>query len=189
MTPEQFRAAMDRAGPAIMRKVHDRLLSYARRFAMRVPPRLVRQNLNGRSGLLGKSFDAASVTNRPDEVAVSVFSTHPGARLQEKGGTVRAKGKRLAIPLGAALTDAAGAARGSPRQWSDASTYVTRTKGGQALIMLRGANGEAPTPLFVLMESVTIPPRLGFVKAWEDDSQAREEAIALGFAEGLADAV
>lgn len=187
MTPAEFKAAMDRAGPAIMSAVHDRLLSYAQRFALGKPPRLVRQNLHGRSGTLGRSFRARSVANTPSDVGVAVYSTHPGSRLQEKGGTVVAKGKRLAIPLDAALTEDAGAARGSPRQWPDSQTYVVRVKGspGRALVMLRGENGAAPVPLFLLLQSVTVPGRLGFVAAWESDGEARNKAVAEGFAEGL----
>lgn len=185
MTPAEFQAAMNRSGPLIMERIHARLLSYTKRFAFGVPPRLVRSNMNGRAGRLGGSFDAASVVNTPQEVAVVLYSTHPGARLQEKGGVVHAKGKRLAIPLDAALTGDAGAARGSPRQWPDAETFVLR-RGDRALVMLRGVDGADPKPLFVLLQSVTIPPRLGLIAAWEADAPARNAAVAAGLAEGLA---
>lgn len=79
--------------------------------------------------------------------------------IHEFGGTIRAKGKLLTIPLPAALGK-----RGVPppfaRQWKN--TFVAETKAGHLLIFQRRAGGIVP--LYILVDQITIPARLGMRK-------------------------
>lgn len=100
----------------------------------------------------------------------------PYANILERGGTITAKGKYLAIPLRAALTRAGASKMPSPRDFK--STFVQRSKKGNLIIFQ--ALGKTPTgrkrlkgyigaggekiksnivPLFVLKKSVNIPPK------------------------------
>ncbi len=76
--------------------------------------------------------------------------------IHEYGGTIRAKGKMLTIPLPAALGP-----RGIPppftRQWKN--TFVARSRKGNLIIFQR--RGAGIVPLYVLKDEVKIPARLG----------------------------
>ncbi len=99
----------------------------------------------------------------------------PGARIQEYGGTIRAKGKLLTVPTIFAK-DASGQIRpdarlsGSGRGTAGGlDTYVTKSKAGNLFIFARrfgaGAIMGPETPLYMLKQSVKIPPRLGMRKS------------------------
>ena len=81
----------------------------------------------------------------------------PYAKIQETGGTIKAKsGKFLCIPLPAALDSNGLPLQSSPRDWPN--TFCAQSKAGNLLIFQR--RGTSIVPLYVLKTSVTIPPRL-----------------------------
>jgi hypothetical protein len=82
----------------------------------------------------------------------------PYAKIQETGGTIKATtAKFLAIPLPAALSSNGLPLRTGPRSWDH--TFVARSKAGNLIIFRK--LGSVLTPLYVLKDQVTIPPRLG----------------------------
>jgi hypothetical protein len=79
----------------------------------------------------------------------------PYGEIQEKGGTIKPKAKQwLTIPLDAALTPS-GVKKKSAFEFADA--FFLRTKGGSTLLVQR--QGRGIQPLFLLVRSVTLPPR------------------------------
>ena len=83
------------------------------------------------------------------------------ARIQEEGGTIKAKsGKFLCIPLPSALDGNGLPLKSSPRDWPN--TFCARSRAGNLIIFQR--RGTSIVPMYVLRESVTIPPRLGMKK-------------------------
>ena len=81
----------------------------------------------------------------------------PYARIQETGGTIRAKNvKFLTIPLPAALNANGTPIMKSARDWPN--TFVAKTKAGNLVIFQK--RGATIVPLYVLKTQVTIPPRL-----------------------------
>lgn len=82
--------------------------------------------------------------------------------IHEYGGTVKSRGKMLTIPLPAALST-----RGVPppfaRQWKN--TFVAWSRKGNLLIFQR--RGAEIVPLYVLVDSYVIAPRLGMRKELE----------------------
>jgi hypothetical protein len=76
--------------------------------------------------------------------------------IHEYGGTIRSKGKLLTIPLPAAKART-GQAPPFARQWKN--TFVATSRAGNLLIFQR--RGREIIPLYLLVERVTIPPRLG----------------------------
>lgn len=83
--------------------------------------------------------------------------------IHEYGGTIKARGKLLTIPLPAALSKR-GTSPPFARQWKN--TFVARSKAGNLIIFQK--RGREIVPLYVLKSSVYIPPRLGMRKAIED---------------------
>jgi hypothetical protein len=82
----------------------------------------------------------------------------PYARIQETGGTIRAKnGSFLAIPLPAAMTSDGVPLLPGPRSWPN--TFIRKTAAGNVVIFMK--LGERIVPLYVLKPEVTIPARLG----------------------------
>lgn len=181
MNPDQFQAAFNRDADGLIRVLGVRLLSYCRNFAMGTVARLVRANMTWRSGGFAGSFQAEP-TGTPEAPGVSVFSTHPGARAQEEGATIRERGKLLTIPLPRAVT-ASGVTRGGARQWPDATTFVGRSDAGNLMLFL--VEKRALVPLFLLRRQVTLRPRLGLMAAWDQDAPAREQVMREGAAEVL----
>lgn len=98
---------------------------------------------------------------------VRIGERMPYANIHETGGVIKPKkGRYLAIPLKAALTDSGSQLRGgafSARDFTD--TFFMTSRKGNRLIMQRQAKGAVP--LFVLKESVTIPARRYMSKATE----------------------
>lgn len=86
------------------------------------------------------------------------FISAPGyMSIHEYGGTMTGKGKLLTIPLPAALDSRGVPIKRSAREWDN--TFVTKTRAGNLVIMQKRLS--QVVPLYVLKESVTIPPRLG----------------------------
>lgn len=88
-------------------------------------------------------------------VGVAKGPASPYARIHETGGTIRAKGTLLAIPLPSLLTKAGVARSKSPRDFPDGFWFTS--KAGNAIFAIR--EGEKLTPLFVGKPSVVIPQR------------------------------
>ena len=178
-----FQQAFNKDADRLMAAIGARLLKHCRLFALAVPPRLVRANMKWRSGGLGGSFMAEPMGSAKDP-AVAVFSTHPAARIQEKGGVVNEKGKLLTLPLARAMTGS-GVSRGSARQWPEQDTYVGRSKGGNFVIYLEEMRGKihGRVPLFLLRRRVTLSPKLGFLQAWDENEPALNQDLAAAASE------
>ena len=101
-----------------------------------------------------------------DGVTVSGSISAGDLSVHETGATVRAtNAKYLTIPLPAALDSRGLPLRERARDWD--STFVARSKRGN-LIIFRKNTGGTITPLYILKTQVTIPPRLGLGKAFND---------------------
>lgn len=83
--------------------------------------------------------------------------------IHEYGGTIKAKGKLMTIPLPAALSSR-GTSPPFARQWKN--TFVARSRAGNLIIFQRRPMGVVP--LYVLKSQVYIPARLGMRDEMED---------------------
>lgn len=154
--------------------------------------RFVREHLSGpgsdstlkrRSGTLAKSLHVEVRKTSPTQVTGSIFFQGGGAvyaPTHEFGATIRAKNRKyLTIPLPAALTPA-GVPKGKARDFREAFFRVVR---GNLFLVQRV--GRDTVPLFLLKESVKIPPRLKFresFRAFEPQILRRvDEAITETF--------
>jgi hypothetical protein len=134
----------------------------------------IRMRLSGRPGLnriTGQLIRSFKVGRSPrgvpiDRVRAWLASGSPYARIHEEGGVIRPKrAQALAIPIGPARTKA-GATKGgyeSPRNHNDLE-FIKRGH-GRAPILARVTKTRV-TPMFVLVKSVTIKPRLKFHDTW-----------------------
>lgn len=96
---------------------------------------------------------------------------------QEHGATIHGS-PWLTIPLPANRTKAGRvrfpSARALMGEGSDVKTFIRKTKSGGLVIFRSFADGREPVPLWVLKRSVTIPPRLGFVKTFRSKKVAAD---------------
>jgi len=123
------------------------------------------QTLSKRSGQMLQSI-IGSV-----EVRGQTFTTIQGfiggsriARVQEFGATITPKrAKYLTVPLPAALNENGTPKKQKARDWKN--TFVAKSKAGNLIIFQK--RGSGIVPLYVLKNSVTIPPRLGLKKTLE----------------------
>lgn len=127
--------------------------------------------LKNRTGSLRRSLqtrvsgvDLKTLTGR-------VYTNMVYAPLQEKGGTVKAIDKYMRVPGGPYLNiplsankTPAGVMRQSARDVFNAGGYIRRSKAGNYLVCKNDG-----TPMFVLKKSVYVPPRLGMLKAADDE--------------------
>jgi len=127
--------------------------------------------LHSRSGVLKRSLKTELNGTRLNELRGDVYTDVKYAPIHEKGGTVRAIGKYVRVPGGPYLNiplsankTAAGVMRMNARQVFSAGGYIIRSRAGNYLVM--SGTGQ---PMFVLKKQVTIPARLGMVKAAEDE--------------------
>lgn len=79
--------------------------------------------------------------------------------IHEYGGTITSGAKLMTIPLPAALSSR-GTSPPFARQWKN--TFVARSKKGNLIIFQK--RGAEIVPLYLLVSSVTLPPRLGMRK-------------------------
>ncbi len=128
--------------------------------------KLVMSRLSGRPGLkrttgtLARSFKRVVFGGNIRDLNMIVFTDSKYARIHEHGGKIKPKkGHALAIPLNAAKTSAGVSRYKSPRDIPDLWLY--KRGGRPPLLMLEG------TPMFVLLKSVKIKPRLQMFKTWE----------------------
>ena len=110
---------------------------------------------HGRAGLAGASRSEVIGETMPALVGVAFFGPPavPYARIHEKGGTIRAKGKLLTIP-------AKGTGPDQRMRDFPGGHFVPRAKGGAFYI-------QGGKLRFILVQQVTIPPRLGWVSTWD----------------------
>ena len=118
-----------------------------------------------RTGALRRSFGKVVLGSTYRDLRLIVYTSSPYAKVHEgQGGgrklLIRAKpGKALAIPLDAATT-AAGVARWpSPRSPGAPPMHIIQLLRGKGHALL--VNSISGEPLFLLVKSVRIPPRLG----------------------------
>lgn len=95
--------------------------------------------------------------------------------LHEFGGTIRAKGKYLAVPLRDALNPDGTPKKLGPREWRNAT--VIQSKKGNLLIVLK--QGSRMVPLYVLKEAVKIPARLGLAKLMRQEAVPMQREIVM----------
>lgn len=138
-------------------------------------------------GMLG-SFRVVEVGSDYDSWQIVVGTNHPGARLQEHGGRVSAKGGGfLAIPSKAAQTPSGAKRYPSPLRatLSGRETFVTKDQKGRLWLMERVKGKETPVALARLVRSVNVPARLGFFKAWKDREPNRIQVAERALAQAL----
>ena len=96
----------------------------------------------------------ASLHAGHDSTSAWVATTHPGAALQNFGGTVRAKGKMLAIPLTKEAKRS-----GGPRRWTGAPLRLRPTRRNRVFLLM-GQNGAGVwVGQFLLVDQITVPSR------------------------------
>jgi hypothetical protein len=149
-------AKVKNLGPAVRRSARKRLGIVGEHLATYYREHFEESGLHVRSGDMRRS--GAMMAVEEDEYGLRggllVGQGLPYPPVQEFGATITPKtAQHLAIPLDAALTDA-GVARFSPRD-AEAAGYKTFVRGK---IMYGTRDGQL-FPLFVLVDSVTIPAR------------------------------
>lgn len=179
-TPDEFRAAMEKAPKRLFHEVSTRLTKRGREFVQRVFPRARLSGgdgLNNRTGALRRSFDVVTKGRDLNSWHMAEFTTSPYAKIHEHGGQIRPKSKYLAIPLDAART-AGGDTRGGPRSFSN--TFFAKSKAGNLILFQNRGSKKKPLPLFVMKKQVTLKPRLGFFEEWTAHQKKRIQDIAKG---------
>ncbi len=180
-TPDEFRAAMEKAPRRLFEEVTSRLVNRGREFIQRTFPRARLRGgdgLHNRTGRLRGSFDITSKGDDLNSWQMAEFTTSPYAKIHEHGGTVRPKrAKYLAIPLAAAKTKG-GDVRGGPRAFTN--TFFAKSKAGNLILFQNQGKGKKPLPLFVMKREVNLKPRLGFFEEWTANQKKRVEDIAKG---------
>lgn len=127
-----------------------------------------RPGLFRRSGRLAMSFTGETTGEALGSLVMRYGTNVVYARIQEEGGVVvPRRAKWLTIPLPANLTPA-----GVQRQAIRSFKYVrfVRSKADRRnLVALCGSSAKDAKPMFVLVKKVTIPPRLGLMRAWAEE--------------------
>lgn len=143
-----------------------------------------RPGLAARSGALRRSWKVEIRGESLETLHGTYATTSRYARIHEHGGTIRpTSAKMLAVPLSAARTPAGVSRYGSPLRAILAAnfpggTFVQRTKSGALILFGKPTKDSAPVPLFVLKDSVTIPPRLGTRELWQQLESDRAKTIS-----------
>ena len=104
-----------------------------------------------------------------------------GAKIQEYGGTKRAKsGKYMTIPIGGALTSS-GMVKREYRKAREVTNTFTVQRNGRLIVFRRMGHGRRSRiiPLYLLKESVQLQPRLAFGQAWDVLGAFRIQRISL----------
>jgi len=147
--------------------------------------KLTRERLSGagikslarRTGALVGSFGRVVFGENIDSLTLSIYSDSKYAPIHEFGGTIVPRNtKYLAIPLGPAKTAAGVSRYKSPRDVPGLK-FGGLSRAGNPL--LRTVDG---VPMYVLVKSVTIPPRLSMFTTWEQE--ANNIAVVLNTAIG-----
>jgi phage gpG-like protein len=112
------------------------------------------------TGVLMGSLHAGS-----DATSAWVSTTHPGAAVQNFGGTIRGKGKMLAIPLTKEAQRS-----GGPRRWRHGQLRFQPTGRGRVFLLLGSVPGGQMVGQFLLVDKVVVPARpfMGLSKKAQD---------------------
>jgi phage gpG-like protein len=127
--------------------------------------------LQNRSGDLRKSIKRETSGKDLANLFSRVFSDNENAAIHEFGGTINARSKYSRMPGGPYLNiptssnlSGAGSTMFSPGEIFATGGYIFKSKSGNFIVASKGG-----TPMFVLVKSVTIKPRLGMEKAVVDE--------------------
>lgn len=128
------------------------------------------ESLHARTGALRRSLTPRVSGTTFKTLDGRVFTTSLYAPTHEFGATIKAKNKYLRVPGGPYLNiplpknkTAAGVTRKTARQVFQGGGYIA--KGPRRYVVM----GSDHTPMFVLVKSVKIKPRLGMRKAADDE--------------------
>lgn len=127
-------------------------------------------SIKSRSGILAASM-STSVKGRSLKRLRILTSIGKGTAskyvdIQEHGGTIRAKGKKLTIPLSDAKT-AGGKLKAKYRTKTNLRLTFRKVNGRLKGFLIDGPK-DAPRFIFVLKDSVTLKPKLNFVNTFEE---------------------
>lgn len=135
---------------------------------------LAGNKLKRRTGRLASGISYSTAVVRGDSVSLDMLSTEPYSRIQDVGGTIKAKpGSWLTVPLPAALTPV-GVVRAPARSWPN--TFFKKTKSGNTVLFQKKGGG-AIVPLFVLKKEVKIRATNWASGAIESTSSSLPEEI------------
>jgi hypothetical protein len=153
-----------------------------------VVSRMIKEHMSGptgpssvsvRSGQLRRSLDGTVATWSGEKKMMLVMffgGGVPYARIHEYGGTITPKrAKNLAVPVGAAKTRAGVARYSGPTSIFAALKFILNKKTGKKLLV-RAGRGPLEV-LFVLVPSITLPPRLNFGKTFAEEATKVVTAI------------
>lgn len=115
-----------------------------------------------------------------NNMGLEIFTESKVARIQETGGVQTAQGGgNLAVPLSARpeLFSGRGALKQKYRKRGALNKLVPiKLKGKTFLVKVKRRSRDV-LPLFVLKRSVTLQPRLAFMKSWDDQQNWRLDRI------------
>lgn len=139
---------------------------------------------DGRTGALARSFHPVFIGREGNTVSAVVRSELVYARIQDEGGTIKPKGRFLAVPLPNVRLPVGK----WPRDFNPPLTLIPRKGKPSLLVKITGLRknfigpqmGKKWTPLFVLVRSVTLRGR-GYVNRAALRSEPGVEAILGGF--------
>lgn len=150
----------------------------------RVQARMVQQHMSGptgpssvraRSGHLRQSLDGV-VIEQPTRMSLTMYfgGGTPYARIHEYGGTITPKkSANLAIPVGASLTRAGVSRYSGPSAIWGALKFIVNKKTGKKLLIDASLPPGSPVKvMYVLVPSVTLPPRLNFGKTFKAEAES-----------------
>lgn len=146
--------------------------------------------MQSRSGFLRKSLGYSVTGSRLGDLELRVYSAGIRyANLQEYGGTITPKnGRYLALPIGKALDRRGIPKKRGPREYPDGFFFTS--KRGNLLFGIRVGKGKKKEiqPLYLLRDSVKIPPRFGFRKTWNELGRNRYLRVRSAFRAGVREA-
>jgi len=173
---EEMQKALRAMHASVRRELHD--------MKNRVRSRMVKEHMSGptgpssvraRSGQLRRALDGTIATwgNENKMQLVMFFGGGvPYARVHEYGGTILPKrAKNLAIPVGAALTRAGVSKTAGPQAIWAMLKFIKSKKTGKKLLVNRFSKGKLDV-WFVLVPSITLPPRLNFGNTFQQEAEA-----------------
>ena len=170
---KRLQEALDRAPEATREAFMADVGAHHFRFARQMKRVNLRQYLHHRTGTLSRGLRTTK-----DERSTRVTTYFAGvdyAEIHETGGTITPQKKEwLKVPLAPALTKG-GDLRARWRFWP--RSFVFTSRGGKKFIAQRDEEGSGFTLLFVLVKSVTIPPRMEYMTTWERMEGSRAAAI------------
>lgn len=135
------------------------------------------EKMMSRTGNLRRSFRSRVDGERLSDLQLSIYTDVPYAGTQETGGTIRPKrASYLRVPLRAALTPSGAPSgraliRPAPGGYVTdlGKTFIFKSRKGELFIGIKGqTEGGRPKAFYKLVRSVTISPRLEFVRTFQD---------------------